>query len=707
MMMDKSQKYTPTTAEESPLSPHTGDAALIEDAKEFYKLVEAIDGEDWDDALRDLEFSHGKQWNEELKLRRESNGRPCHTFNRQNVFIDRITGAERQNRPGAAVYPMSSEANEFTAQCIEDIIRTIESRSSADAVYDWGGEQAARCARGAFRITTEYCDDESFDQWPVIRRIKNVLSVRFDQNCQREDGLDAKRCMIETTIERKEFEREYGHEATVANWIASSVTTSDTATGTVDKVKIAEYWRVEFDSKENKTIARVKIGEEIQDIMLLPGFTAPEGSVEIARRVVKTPHVRWYIIGDDKVLKRGDWPGKYIPIIMVSGKEGNINGKTVRRSVWRDGMSAQEMENYWWSAATEATGLMKDAPWQATEKMVEGYETLYSMTGETPNNLLLYRPDADAPGLKPTRVQPPNTAIGLAQNAMNCIAIQKDLVGIHDSSLGKESNETSGIGIQRRQEQSDTINYAFPDNLNRAIAAGYEVLVDLIPKVIDTDRYERLLGKDRAERFVALNAYVNTDTGERVDDPFGDDGVTLRPNVLLNDLALGKYGVKIVTGPNYMTQREQAISTFEKVIAAAPDTVSVLLPEIFENLDMSRNEELSDEIRGVYGRPPKHQKIDDPGASDIATAMNGGVPVGQEQEQAPEQAQDEFQQEAQQEAQQEMAAIELEIKRQELAGKVADAEEKKAAAKLKVLEVDMKTMEVELKQREISGGMVV
>ena len=53
----------------------------------------------------------------------------------------------------------------------------------------------------------------------------------------------------------------------------------------------------------------------------------------------------------------------------------------------------------------------------------------------------------------------------------------KDVTGIHDASLGAQSNETSGRAIMARDRQGDVATFIYPDNLKDAIREGGEGVV--------------------------------------------------------------------------------------------------------------------------------------------------------------------------------------------------------------------------------------
>ena len=78
-----------------------------------------------------------------------------------------------------------------------------------------------------------------------------------------------------------------------------------------------------------------------------------------------------------------------------------------------------------------------------------------------------------------------------------CAQDMKDTTGLHDASLGARSNETSGIAIQRRQNEGDIATIGYHDNMNAAMQEAGEDLA--------RGEYAKGLGKT-VEALAALEA---------------------------------------------------------------------------------------------------------------------------------------------------------------------------------------------------------
>ena len=146
----------------------------------------------------------------------------------------------------------------------------------------------------------------------------------------------------------------------------------------------------------------------------------------------------------------------------------------------------------------------------------------------------------------------------------------KAVTGIYDASLGARSNETSGKAILARQREGDVANYHFTDNLTRSLEHAGRILIDLIPKIYDTQRVIRILGEDDSEEFIEINKSIP-----------GYDGEPM----LLNDLSAGRFDIKVTTGPSYTTKRIEAAESMMSFVQAFPQAGQVAGDLIAGNMD--------------------------------------------------------------------------------------------------------------------------
>ena len=158
----------------------------------------------------------------------------------------------------------------------------------------------------------------------------------------------------------------------------------------------------------------------------------------------------------------------------------------------------------------------------------------------------------------------------------------KTATGKFDASLGAPSNETSGVAIRERKIEGDVGSFVYIDNLQKAIEYTGEILVDMIPKIYDTERTVRILGEDGAEDYVVLNQKITDDDGVETTE---------------NDLSVGKYDVVVSTGPSFTTQRAETNETIASIGQAFPEIYAIGADIFMKNLDIIGSAELEKRFR--------------------------------------------------------------------------------------------------------------
>src|SRR4030095_14332132 len=260
-------------------------------------------------------------------------------------------------------------------------------------------------------------------------------------------------------------------------------------------VLVGNYWTVETEKKKLVAIqwpdGRITGVYEDEpprdgDVEILPpglmrALDPKTGKPKERETEVRT--VKVYQINGHEILEETVWPGQWIPIFPVLGKEMWVDGKRQLFSLIRFARDPQKLYNFYRSSDAESVMLGTKAPWIGVKGAFR--DSRWATANTTPWAYLEYEPldIAGQPAPSPPRniAEPPIQALSLgAAQASDDI---KATTNVYDASLGERSNETSGIAIQRRQNQSGLSNFHFIDNLNRAIRQCGVVLCDLIPKL--------------------------------------------------------------------------------------------------------------------------------------------------------------------------------------------------------------------------------
>lgn len=538
----------------------------------------------------DLKFANGDpdngyQWDEAMRKQRTTDRRPFLTINKTKQHNRQITNDARQNKPAVRVYPVDDGADKDTAEAFNGIIRHIEANSSADTAYDTAAEFAVDAGLGYWRVVTDYADEKSFDQEIYIKAVKNPLNVLLGPH-QEADGSDAMWGMVFEDMPREEFEAAYP-DADAKSW------TESTGDGwmTKDTVRVCEYYKIvekkdtlylDTNSGDTFMLSEVTDKAQAKAIQKDPAFR---------KRVVQKRTCKWYKLGGgQEILEETDWLGKFIPIIRVVGDEVEIDGKVDRKGHTRAMKDAQRMYNYNSSAAIEYGALQTKTPIIAAAEAIEGYETMWERAN-TENLPYLPYNSTDAEGNAipmPQRMVAPAPAQLFLQGMQTASEEMKMASGQYDASMGAKSNETSGRAIMARQREGDTATFHFIDNVARAIKYTGKILVDLIPKIYDTESVKRMLGEDGTPADVKLDP----NQPQAMTEQTGQDGKVEK----IYNLGVGRYDVTVSVGPSYGSKRAEAFAAMTELASRSPDLMAKAGDLIMKAADFPMADKIADRL---------------------------------------------------------------------------------------------------------------
>jgi hypothetical protein len=550
-------------------------------------------------AREDLNFKVGNQWPTAIVAEREANNRPILTFNKMLGFVRQVTGDVRQNKPAIRVRPVGEGSDKQTAEIFSGLIRNIENQSFAQYIYAVGADNATSCGQGAWRIVTDYTDDDAFLQDIRLKPIQNALSVVWDPDSVELDKSDARFCFVYSTLPTEEFKATYPEASEQPFDKIDNVTDYYGDWYTEDTVRIAEYW---VKVPVTKTIAQLNDGR----VICLDDYADEQklaekigGAAIVTQRKVKTHKVMMHTVsGAEELEEPAEWAGKHIPIIHVMGEETWVDEKRVTYGLIRYAKDAQRAYNYARSTSIEVTGLQPKAQWLLSTAMIEGYETYWQNSGNTNYPYLPYHADPNLPSQTPRREHPPQPAAGLIAEAQLASDDMKATTGIYDASLGSKSNETSGVAITARKQEGDVSTFVYIDNLALAIAYTGRQLIDLIPKIYDTKRILRVLHDDGTDEEIVVN--------QSIMDGQGNSRTLHRPEGKFYDLTLGKYDVTVEAGPSFSSRRQEASTGIVELMKVMPQAAPLLGTRLAQLQDWPKATEIAEELERLL--PPEMKK---------------------------------------------------------------------------------------------------
>ena len=650
-----------------------GDADDLNTMRSRFTMAVSAYSDSREDELDDLRFAAGSpdnqwQWPADVLATRGSvqgqtiNARPCLTINKLPQHVKQVTNDQRQNRPSGKVIPADDKADVEVAEIFDGIVRHIEYISDADVAYDTACENQVTYGEGYIRLLTEYCNDDSFDQDIRIARVRNSFSVYMDPTIQDPCGSDAEWCFVTQDMTTDEYERQFPDASPISTLLMRGIGDQSLSPWISEKtIRIADYFYVEHKPATlnlyHGNVSAMENSPEDKQMRQM-------GMKPIKTRIVDQKKIKWCKTNGVEFMEEHDWAGKWIPVIRVVGNEFEVDGRLYVSGLVRNAKDAQRMYNYWVSQEAEMLALAPKAPFIGYGGQFEGYEQQWKTANTTNWPYLEVNPDVTdgAGGVLPlpARSQPPMASSGLLQAKAGASDDIKSTTGQYDSSLGATSNERSGRAILAREKQGDTGTYHYVDNLARAVRHTTRQIVDLIPKIYDTQRIARIIGIDGETD----SAMIDPNQPQPVRKIVDEAGVVIKK---IYNPGVGQYDVCVTTGPSYMTKRQESLDAMSQLLQGNPQLWAVAGDLFIKNMDWPGAQEMSKRFAKTID-PKLLADEDDPALQAAQQQMQA---MGQEMEQMHQMLQN---------VSKSMEAQDLQVKQFDSQVKAYDAETKRISA---------------------------
>lgn len=566
--------------------------------------------------IEDSKFMVGDQWDNTVRARRARARKPILTVNRLPAFVAQLVGNRRLNETEISVIPRN-DGTKAIAEIRMGLMRDVQDTSNADRAYDKAYENCVICSIGNFGVGLEYASNDVFDQDIKIKEYPNPHSIVWDRTLVEKTGRDAGHVTVIDTLPKVVFENEYPD--VVPSDIANDqeiVTQHINGWFTPDDVRVAEFWRMRT-RKRKLALMRNGTTVDITDLddadpQLTQIAVHPKTNKPFTRMVDK-PYAEMYKVCGTAVLDGPyELPISRVPVFRVPAWEVTIGDIKERWGLIRFMKDPQRLHNYWRSTIAEKLMMSPRARWVAPKESIMGSEAEWRNAHQSDDPLLTYNGEG---GVAPTYVPPPPIEQGLLTEANMSVQDLRDVSNIHEAMLGQQSNEVSGKAITARQRVGETGTVLFSDNLNAAIEECGSVIDELIPVAYDTIRTIRVLGPDDKATFQLIN------------DPDNAESV---------DITLGRYSVKVTTGPSFNTKRVEATESMLNMVNAAPQLMQFVADLIVQNQDWPGSDEIAKRLRAVLAQMPGGINVIDAGG----LTEDEKAKQQQQQEQAAQQQQE-------------------------------------------------------------------
>ena len=576
---------------------------VISEAKKRFNRTQTYEARARANYVNDIKFANadaynGWQWPNDLRRTRDLDDKPTLTINKTQQHNLQIINDAKQNKPGIRIRPTGNGSTFEAAQIYNGIIHHIEYISNAQAAYMNAVQFQVETGWGFWRLSTDYAGPESFDQEIFINLIPNPLAVLIDPDAKEIDKSDMTFAFIFEDIEKDEFMAMYPQ---YKDMTLNAALGAEDEWITRDHVRIAEYFRKVKNKEKFVRIRHPLTGQMFQGYLSKIEEKHHEAILtdpDTLWREVELDQVEWYLIIGEKAVERKIWPGRYIPIIPLFGRETLIDGEMDRKGHTRALIDPQRMYNYWTSSATEQVALQSKSPYVAPAEAIEGYETYWESANNVNHSVLPYNglDDEGNPIAPPQRQMPPEMAQAYIQGLQIASNEMMMVSGQYQAMMGAPGNERSGKAITERQRQGDNATYHFVDNLGNAIRNTGKMLLDLIPKIYTEKRIMQIMADDGTDIEVEIDPKAQQSLTKHVDHEGKVIHRIFNPNV-------GRYEVQADIGPDYGTGRQQTFDALTTIISQAPGLMNVIGDLLLKAADFPMADEAAQRLKRMA--PPQ------------------------------------------------------------------------------------------------------
>ncbi len=679
-------------------------ADALKDIQELYR--DALDAaqdqrKQVEEDLRFSDPSDPQQWDAEIERARKADpggSRPCLVFDQLGQYVSNVAGQVEQRPPSLHSVPVDGGADKKVAEQLDGFFRQIEYASRASQHYARALTSAARVGVGYLVVRPTYVNRALGWQEPRIGSEGDPLRVVFDPWSVELDGSDATFGFILTPFSHREFSREFGEKA-----IKQSFGENTEAEDDRESVTVAECWKQETE-RVNCVVFIGADGEETE----LPeddywAACKQAGTTLQTLRTYKSERkvVKWSRMSGAAILTPETvYPAENIGIVPVYGYVGWSAGRMRYCGIPRRAMNAQRSYNFHMSEMHAYMATAPKSPWITSVRAIAGLEVLWDRaSADTRANLPYNDIDETGQPIAPPFRSPVSTNLqNHQQGAEQAVRDIQAAIGMYQANLGAPSNESSGVAIDSRKEQGEASTAHFPAHLAAGIGQVGKLVMEMIPKLIDSKRQLRILGFDGSPSTVKV-------------DPAQAEALAETPTGLVINPNIGRYDMRVVVGASFSTQRQQAQTAFTEMMRANPDMTPALAPLWAQTLDVPNADKLAQVLTAVA--PPEVRAIlspesdKQPSTADLmakVSELQAGLQEAIQHAQEAQQEADEMRQKSEAlESDREIAEGELQIKSQEVGIKQFDAETKRLQA---IAAQEKARMDAEMARRSAELGEI-
>jgi hypothetical protein len=255
---------------------------------------------------------------------------------------------------------------------------------------------------------------------------------------------------------------------------------------------------------------------------------------ETNRRRTQKTKIRCYKLTSMEVLETYEWYDKELPYIFVEGDSLWRDGRQCIRSFVRHARDAQRLYNYSISEVAYGLKTSRREKFLATPKMIAGFEEQWRYPENT-QGALLYNNDQQAGA--PKELAPNEVSQSFFNTSEIAAGDISKTLGMIDPVNGGLINGASGAAIGRTIAEQNLSVVNYEQNLYNAIEACGRMIMNLIPKLYDTERIVSIETPDGKLKRVSINGFDEHGQAQNHIDELMEDIYDIEVSANMSDSA--------------------------------------------------------------------------------------------------------------------------------------------------------------------------
>jgi len=534
----------------------------------------------------------GEQWDEAVRQKLESQGKPVLTINKIMSTMAVVMGEQLRNRADVSFRPLKDGTQEV-ADALTKVYIQITNSNKLDDIESEVSNDGFITSRGFFDVRAAF--DDHMQGEVRLKRI-NPRNVVIDPDADEYDPDTWKEVFITKWLTINDIELLYSkkHADTLKTKVASEFQFGYDSAERYHGTFAGSFQVPEGDRENDNTRRKVRIIErqyrkirnawwfvdiEAGDMRMVPDNwdsakrqdVANKAGLSMVKRLAES--IRWTVTADDIVLFDEWSPYTYFTIVPYFPYLRN--GRTI--GLVENLLSPQDQLNKASSQELHIINTTANSGYKVKAGSLQNMdvEDLEERGAETGVVFEL----TDVNDLE--KISPNQVPTGLDRVTYKSDEFIKEISGISDSQRGMDRADVAAKAIKAKQS-AGAVNLAKPlDNLTKTRHMLAKRILNLVQTYYTEERVIQVVGRDLTAQTEQMAVNQMTPEGQ-----------------LINDLTLGEYGIVVTNVPardDFETTQFQEALELRQLGIAIPDDV------LIENSHLSRKTEIAARIKELQG----------------------------------------------------------------------------------------------------------